>query len=114
MPLLFGFGITVNTIFSLFPSTSIPEIFNFWDKSQHTISFTVLAFTGCIAYPKNLKRVAIGLTIYGAIIEIMQSTLTATRFGDIFDWIADGTGVVIGVAIYALLNNINQKRDTDI
>lgn len=44
-----------------------------------------------------------GLIIYGALIEIMQSTLTTSRFGDIWDWAADGIGVFFGIAIYVKL-----------
>jgi hypothetical protein len=32
------------------------------------------------------------------VIEILQGTLITTRFGDVFDWFADGTGVLAGVA----------------
>jgi VanZ family protein len=44
-----------------------------------------------------------GLIIYGALIEIMQSSLTSSRFGDVWDWVADGIGVFVGIAIYITL-----------
>lgn len=41
-----------------------------------------------------------GLILYGATIEILQSTLTTTRFGEVSDSLADGVGVMFGIIIY--------------
>ncbi|MBF0257786.1 MAG: VanZ family protein [Desulfamplus sp.] len=110
MPWVFGFGIVANTLLSLIPTTAIPEVFNFWDKAQHSISFTILALIGCLAYPKKWRTVCIGLIAYGAAIEIMQATLTTTRFGDVADFIADGIGVVIGISVHAVFIRIYNIR----
>ena len=32
-----------------------------------------------------------------------KSTLTSSRFGDVWDWVADGIGVFVGIAIYITL-----------
>lgn len=106
MPFIFGFGILFNTVLSLTPTTAVPDLFIFWDKAQHSMAFTALAMTGCLAYPQKEKTVSIGLVLYGAAIEIMQSTLTTTRYGDVFDWMADGIGVVAGFAACAVFVNI--------
>ncbi|MBF0235215.1 MAG: VanZ family protein [Desulfamplus sp.] len=110
MPWVFGFGIVANTVLSLIPTTAVPEVFNFWDKAQHTISFIILALIGCLAYPKKWRTLCIGLIAYGAAIEIMQATLTTTRFGDVADWIADGIGVVIGISVHAVFIRIYNIR----
>ena len=104
MPWVFGLGLVLTTTLSLLPSTSIPETFVFWDKAQHGLAFTALTITGCIAFPKKLTWVCFGLLFHGALIELMQSTLTTTRFGDSLDWFADGVGIVLGVLVYILLN----------
>jgi VanZ family protein len=44
--------------------------------------------------------VSTGLLAHGAAIEIMQATLTTTRYGDVFDWLADGIGILAGIAFY--------------
>ena len=106
MPLLFCIGIITTTILGLIPSNTVPNAFQFWDKAQHTLAFLMLAMTGGLAFPKKSNQVFMGLIIYGALIEIMQSTLTTTRFGDVWDWVADGVGVFIGMAVYVKLTKM--------
>lgn len=98
MPQVFFTGLALVTILSLIPSTSVPQAFQFWDKAQHALGYVALAVTGCLAFPRRVMPVFIGLLAHGAVIEILQGTLTTTRFGDVFDWFADGTGVLAGVA----------------
>jgi len=100
MPPLFFTGLALLTVLSLMPSTAVPQAFQFWDKAQHSLGYAVLSITGMLAFPQRVKRVFMGLLAHGAVIEIMQGTLTTTRFGDVFDWIADGTGILVGLGIY--------------
>ena len=106
MTLLFCISIITTTILGLIPSNAVPNAFQFWDKAQHTLAFVILTITGGLAFPKKSNQVFMGLIIYGALIEIMQSTLTTTRFGDVWDWVADGVGVFIGLAIYVKLTKM--------
>jgi VanZ family protein len=110
MPLFFSIGVVLTTILALLPSPSVPQLFQFWDKAQHALAFTVLTITGGLAFPKKVKLVYIGLIMYGALIEIMQSALTTTRFGDVLDWLADGVGVLIGIVAYASVTSIRAQR----
>lgn len=98
MPYVFFTGLALVTILSLIPGTSVPKSIQFWDKAQHALGYVALAITGCLAFPQRLMPVFIGLLAHGAVIEILQGTLTTTRFGDVSDWFADGTGVLAGVA----------------
>ena len=75
MPLIFGCDLILTTVMTLIPSTSIPNAFNFWDKAQHALAFSMLSLTGSLAYPSRAKLVYIGLILYGASIELMQSPL---------------------------------------
>ena len=100
MPPLFFTGLALVTILSLIPGTSVPEAFQFWDKAQHALGYVALSVTGCFAFPRRVMPVVIGLLAHGAAIEVLQDTLTATRFGDVFDWFADGTGILAGVVFY--------------
>ena len=111
MPWFFGIGLVLTTTLALVPSTSIPHELIFWDKAQHALAFTALAVTGCLAFPKKMKLVCLGLVIHGGLIEIMQSTLTTTRFGDALDWLADGVGILIGVVICIMLDRLDSIRD---
>jgi VanZ family protein len=100
MPQVFFLGLALVTIMSLIPSTSVPQAFQFWDKAQHALGYAALSVTGCRAFPQRVMPVVVGLLAHGAAIEIMQATLTTTRFGDVFDWLADGIGILAGLGIY--------------
>ena len=103
MPQLFFIAVALVTILSLIPATAVPQTVQFWDKAQHSLAYTVLAIMGGLAFPRQLKLVLLGLLAHGAVIEIMQSALTTTRFGEVLDWFADGTGVLAGIGIFSCL-----------
>ena len=80
-------------------------IFDWLDKAQHALAFGVLMLLGFIAHPKYFWRVVIGLILYGAVIEIIQSS-TGWRQGDVMDALADSVGVlVIGLFIGGYQNH---------
>lgn len=103
MPHPFFIAVALVTVLSLIPAASIPQAVQFWDKAQHALAYTVLAITGSLAFPRQLKLILLGLLAHGALIEIMQSTLTTTRLGEVLDWFADGTGVLAGISIFSFL-----------
>ena len=100
MPQVFFLGLALVTILSLIPSASVPQALQFWDKAQHASGYVALSVTGCLAFPRRVMLVSTGLLAHGAAIEIMQATLTTTRCGDVFDWLADGIGILAGFVIY--------------
>jgi VanZ family protein len=102
MPPIFGFGLLLTTVLLLMPSYVVPKAFDFYDKAQHGLIFVTLAVAGLTAYPQRVKAVCLGLSLYGGLIEVMQSTLTTTRHGDVFDWFADSVGIVVGLGVYLL------------
>ncbi|MCB8747761.1 hypothetical protein LHU53_12695 [Rhodoferax sp. U2-2l] len=63
---------------SLVPVHHIPSAFSFWDKAQHALGFTGLAFLGLMAYPGRLARTLSSLMLLGAGIELVQA-LTGWR-----------------------------------
>ncbi len=75
----------------------------FWDKLQHSLCFAVLSCAGLYAYTKKPKVIFVGLSIYGALIEVMQATFTTTRHGEWLDWVADNVGIVLVLLIYSLI-----------
>ena len=100
MPQLFYTGVALLSVFSLIPAASVPQAFHFWDKAQHALAYVALAVTGCLAFPRRVMPVFVGLLGHGAVIEILQGSLTTTRFGEVSDWLADAIGVLVGVAFY--------------
>jgi len=97
MPMFFFVGVIFTTIMALLPSPQVPGVLQFWDKAQHFLAYTVLSVTGSLAFPKKLALVSLGLMIHGALVEIMQLTLTTTRSGEVLDWLADGIGILTGI-----------------
>jgi VanZ family protein len=86
---------------SLVPAAQIPSAISFWDKAQHASAFAVLAYFGLQAYPGRVPRVACGLALFGAGIEVAQ-WLTGWRFGDWQDWVADCVGLSLGYAVWRI------------
>jgi VanZ family protein len=105
---LFGIELITITILSLIPATSVPSGIQFWDKGQHGLMFFVLAVTGCVAFQRSWGLICFGLILYGGILELLQDTLTATRCGDVSDWLADGVGILIGAAAYGLAKRFSK------
>lgn len=101
-PALFFATLGCVTILALMPGPTVPHAIQFWDKAQHALAFSVLAILGCCAFPRRSAHVAIGLLAHGALIEILQATLTTTRTGDVLDWLADSVGISLGLALYLM------------
>ena len=110
MPFIFGFGLVLATVLLLMPSYAVPKALDFYDKAQHSLVFVTLSLAGLMAYQERLKTVCLGLCVYGGLIEVLQSTLTMTRHGDVFDWFADSVGIVVGLVLYLLGHQIIKKN----
>jgi VanZ family protein len=100
MPMVFGIGLILTTVLLLMPSYAAPKAFDFYDKAQHGLMFAALTMAGLLAYPKHVKTVVGGLVFYGGLMEVLQSTLTTTRHGDWFDWLADSVGIAVVLCAY--------------
>jgi len=70
-----------------------------WDKANHGFAFAVLGLLGARCWPKQGVRVLLLLAAYGAAIEVAQ-TFTETRMGEVADWIADVSGLVLVAAFF--------------
>ena len=66
------------------------------DKVQHIIAFATLATLGSFAYPRiTLPKLLAGLSLFGALIEIVQAIPALHRDSDVLDWIADTVAVAV-------------------
>ena len=86
---------------ALSPAPYLPplEIFDWWDKAQHAIGFGTLAVLAVLAYPGVSKlRIGLMLVALGVLFEVLQH-FCGYRFGDWQDAVADGVGVVLGLAL---------------
>ena len=74
------------------------------DKVQHIVAFATLALLGSWAYTatRRLKLLA-WLSLFGAVIEIVQAIPMLHRDSDVLDWIADTAAVAIVLSLILLL-----------
>ena len=100
-------AMTVVMVLSLMPHTSVPSIFNVWDKLQHALAFTVLTVWALQLWPTWVYRVAIGMLAYGAIIEGAQWAV-GWRFAEWSDQVANTVGVLFAVPIHHLMGRLRQ------
>ena len=71
------------------------------DKVQHIVAFAVLAGLGAGAFPRiSLPKLGFGLSLFGALIELVQAIPMLHRDSDFTDWIADtvAAGAVLAIA----------------
>lgn len=79
------------------------------DKIQHALVFLTISVAGCLAFKNHTSLIVTGLTIFGAVIEVLQATFTTTRTGDMKDWLADIAGILIGLMIVAIYRQFKPK-----
>jgi VanZ family protein len=68
------------------------------DKIQHMVAFATLGLLGAWAYARTpLPQLLAALSLYGAVIELVQAIPALHRDSDVKDWIADtlAAGVVL-------------------
>ena len=73
-----------------------------WDKAEHFIAFFTLTVLAATAFPAtSLLRIAVSLSAFGALIEIVQGLDFVARDCDFWDWVADS--IAIGAVVIAML-----------
>ena len=99
--------ITVGSLISLNKVVKLPT-FNFFDKVIHVSAYFLLSISWFLAfnirdkYFKNSIYIAILSFIYGIIIEALQGVITTYRQADVFDMVANLTGIVIAWVFFNL------------
>ncbi len=79
------------------------------DKVSHALIFLVLGLAGLLAAVPRW-RLAAGLAAYAALTEVLQGTLPIQRDGDWHDWVADVVGVLLALALGALVGQATGSR----
>ncbi|MFT5846544.1 MAG: VanZ family protein [Psychroserpens sp.] len=114
LPVLVLYALAL-TIGSLAHVGNLPSLgSSFDDKIVHFIAyfiFTLVVFNYC----KELKIShvmlvsAIGVILYGIIIEVLQQVMTSYRTLDIYDALANTLGVVFAIIIIRFINKLKLK-----
>ena len=70
------------------------------DKIQHIVAFVTLGLLGAWAYARTpLPQMAIGLSLFGALIEVVQAIPALHRDSDVVDWVADTIACVAALVL---------------
>jgi len=86
---------------SLLPARTFPDI-DLSDKIRHAISYSVLAFWFASVVVRRDFLPLIGLLLaFGGLIELAQEWMGLGRMAELGDFLADGAGIGIGVALAA-------------
>jgi VanZ family protein len=78
------------------------------DKVQHIAAFATLALLGAWAYSRTASmKLLVGLSLFGAFIELCQAIPALHRDSDVVDWLADtlAAGLVLLVIRFWLGRN---------
>ena len=78
------------------------------DKVQHIAAFVLLGALGSFAFARsNPVYLGVGLSLFGAAIEILQLIPSLHRDGDPLDWIADTAAAAL---VIILLRALTKRR----
>jgi VanZ family protein len=84
------------------------------DKIQHIMAFLVLAGLAASAYPRSSPlMLGVGLSLFGALIELVQYIPSLHRDSDPADWIADTIAAVLVLLIIDRLRARRRKAIAD-
>lgn len=80
------------------------------DKVGHSLAYLALMVNGGLAFGKHrFTWLAIGLFLYGLLIEILQG-LVPGRTSSFFDLVANSSGIAIGLAILLIFGRSIMNR----
>ena len=98
---VFWAAFTYTLVCAVLPSQHVIHIF-MWDKAEHFLGFYVLTGLAVAAFPRgNLFVIAVSLSAFGALIELVQGLSFVGRDRDFQDWVTDS--VAIGMALAPML-----------
>jgi len=81
------------------------------DKIQHIAAFATLALFGAWAYARfPLLQLLVGLSLYGALIEVVQAIPALGRDSDVKDWIADTAAAAL---MLVLVRWVRMRRPSE-
>lgn len=90
------FWITLAIVYAvaIMPAAKAPD-FHAGDKVNHIVAFLTLTMLGRLAYGEHLVgRLALGLSLFGALIELTQAIPALHRDASVWDWVADSCAVL--------------------
>ncbi|WNH14332.1 VanZ family protein [Thalassobellus suaedae] len=109
----------VLTYVSLVKLNNVPDIgVSFGDKIFHFLAYSLLTFLWFNTFlfnfnykeKKAITYAAIISIVFGIVVEVLQEILTVYRTMDIYDVMANTSGVLVTVLVIVLIKNIDVKK----
>ena len=90
-------------IAAILPNRQAPDL-GAGDKINHIAAFLALTLVGSTAYRrKPVWQLAIGLSLFGALIEATQAIPVLQRDASVWDWAADSIAILFALGIATLI-----------
>lgn len=103
---LFWLAIGAGVVLSLWPEPpEAQKLFDQSDKVAHFVSFAILVWLGRSGGYRSPLMLGLGLALLAAGIEFAQAQ-TATRTGDLYDWLAGVAGTGCGLLVSEVAGRI--------
>ncbi len=87
---------------SLLPAQQIPVPHSISDKIIHGSAYAVLTFFWLLAKPISKTGIVFGVFFLGALIELLQGTLTNNRHSEWLDVVANTIGIIVAFVAFKL------------
>lgn len=100
--LIFIICLAVLSYLLLMEMAPAKEVSLYKDKLQHIVAFGGVTFWGLLAFQRYAKTVMVGLSVFGAVMEVLQGLLTTTRQPSVYDWLADMVGILLAWGVVVL------------
>ncbi len=82
---------------AIMPAAQAPD-FHAGDKINHIAAFLTLTLLGRAAYRAHPPwRLALGLSLFGALIELTQAIPALHRDASLWDWVADSCAILVAL-----------------
>ena len=91
------------TALSLHPLDNLPEAPGS-DKTHHLIAYAALAYPASLRKPKRWQAIITIFALYSGLIELIQPHVN--RYGEWMDFLANISGLIIGIALAFLINKL--------
>ena len=91
------------TALSLHPLDNLPEAPGS-DKTHHLIAYAALAYPASLRKPKRWQAIITIFALYSGLIELIQPQVN--RYGEWMDFLANISGLIIGIALAFLINKL--------
>ena len=94
------------TALSLHPLDNLPEAPGS-DKTHHLIAYAALAYPASLRKPKQWQAIVTIFALYSGLIELIQPH--ANRYGEWMDFLANISGLFIGIMLALATNKIAKR-----